>query len=122
MSVDRKAMAQEYKQTPRPAGIYRVRNTATGRCLLGASPNLPGIINRHRFTLNDGSHRDRELPSDWNALGESAFEFDVLDELELPDDPAYDPADDLTVLLQMWTAKLVAAGVELYPTTARAHS
>jgi hypothetical protein len=113
-------MAQEYKQTPRPAGIYCVRNTATGRCLLGASPNLPGIINRHRFTLTDGSHRDKELQADWNALGEDSFEFDVLDELELPDDPAYDSADDLKVLLQMWIDKLTAAGVELYPTTARA--
>lgn len=112
-------MAQEYKQTPRPAGIYRVRNTVTGRCLLGASPNLPGIINRHRFTLTDGSHRDRELQADWNALGEGAFEFEVLDELELPEDPAHDSAEDLKVLLQMWVEKLTAAGVGLYPESRR---
>lgn len=114
MRRDRRSLIREYKDTPRPAGVYRVHNTKNGRSLVGSSANLPGILNRHRFALENGSHLDKELQADWNKLGEAAFEFEVLDELDLHDDPGFDPTDDLSVLRRMWTEKLVASGVRLY--------
>ncbi len=114
VSVDRKALTREYKQTPRPAGIFAVRNTASGRVLIGTTADLPGMLNRQRFQLEMGSHADRELQADWNSLGGDAFAFEALDELELPEDPAFDPADDLKALHALWAEKLTAEGVELY--------
>lgn len=114
--IDRKERTREYKETPRPAGIYRVRNTATGRSLIGATPDLPGMLNRQRFQLEMGSHPDGELQADWNGSGADAFEFEVLDELEPREgEPAGDTAGDLRALKEMWLEKLRAAGEPLYP-------
>ncbi|MFN8177786.1 MAG: GIY-YIG nuclease family protein [bacterium] len=112
--IDRKARTREYKETPRPAGLYRVRNTATGKSLLGTSTDLPGMLNRQRFQLEHGSHPDRELQSDWNEQGPAAFSFEVLDRLDPKDEPAYDPAEDLRALKEMWLEKLTASGEPLY--------
>jgi len=112
--INRKARIREYKETSQPAGIYRVRNTTTGKSLVGATVNLPGMLNRQRFQLEHGSHLDRELQRDWDELGPDAFEFEALDRLEPRDEPAYDPTEDLRVLKEMWLEKLTASGEPLY--------
>ncbi len=112
--IDRKARIREYKETLPPAGVYRVRNTATGKSLVGSTPNRPGVLNRHRFQLERGSHPSSELQSDWNALGPDAFEFEVLDQLKPSDKPDYNPAEDLRVLKELWLEKLKASGELLY--------
>jgi len=111
---DRKDRIREYKETTLPAGIFQVRNTARGRSLVGSSVNLPGMLNRQRFQLENGSHPDAELQADWKELGPSAFEFEVLDRLEPGDDPARDPTEDLGVLKAMWIERLTASGETLY--------
>jgi hypothetical protein len=117
--MDRKRLIREYKETPRPAGVYRVRNNANGKSLLGSSPDLLGILNRQRFQLEMGSHPDRELQKDWNDFGPDTFEFETLDQLEPSDEPGYDPSEDLRVLKQMWLEKLTTLGVPLYPQSRR---
>jgi hypothetical protein len=112
--IDRKARIREYKETPRPAGVYRVRNTATGKSLVGTTVNLPATLNRHRFQLENGSHPDTELQRDWNELGSDAFEFEALDRLKPQAAPAYDPTEDRRVLKEMWIEKLTASGEPLY--------
>ena len=112
--IDRKARIREYKETLLPAGVFRVRNTATGKSLVGSSPNLPGTLNRHRFQLERGSHPSRELKADWNALGAGAFDFEVLDQLKPSDKPDDDPTEDLKVLKGLWLEKLKASGELLY--------
>ena len=115
--IDRKKLIREYKETPRPTGVYRVRNTVKGRALIGSSVNLPGILNRHRFQLENGSHMDHDLQRDWNELGSKAFEFEVLDMLTPKKELDYDPTEDLAVLLEMWTEKIAASGETLYGRT-----
>lgn len=117
--ADRKALVREVLETPRPAGIYGIRNTATGRILLGSSPNVPGILHRQRFQLENGSHPDRELQADWKELGPEAFAFETLDLLTPSDDSAYDPTNDLCVLKAMWLDNLAGTCVPLYPRSRR---
>jgi hypothetical protein len=112
--IDRKALRRAYKETPRPAGIYGVRNTVSGKSLVGSTANLPGMLNRQRFELEQGVHPDKELQNDWNTLGVGAFEFETLDRLEPKTEPAYDLAEDLCALKEMWIEQLTAAGVPLY--------
>lgn len=112
--IDQKSRIREYKENPPVAGIYRIRNTVTGRSLVGSAVNLPGRLNRHRFQLKAGSHPEKELQADWNEQGEGAFEFAVLDRLEPRDDADYDPNEDLDVLRQMWIERLEASGESLY--------
>lgn len=104
--MDRKTLIREYKESRRPMGVYRVWNTVNDRSLVGASLDLPAILNRHRAQLGLNSHRNGALQKDWNELGPDAFEFQVLDTLTAPDRRDYDPSDDLRVLEQLWLEKL----------------
>jgi hypothetical protein len=115
--MDRKEAIRKYKETPRPAGVYRIHNAAQGKSLIGTSLNLPGALNRERFQLENGSHPDRELQKDWKELGPDAFALEILDQLEPKQEASSDVTDDLQTLLQMWIDKLVESGEQLYPMT-----
>jgi hypothetical protein len=117
--MDRKALVRAYLETPRPAGVYRIRNTASGRSLLGVSSDIPSVLRRQQFQLEHGSHPDKELQADWNALGPEMFAFETLDLLKISDDPEVDPAEDLRALKALWVAELTAAGTPLYPRSLR---
>ena len=112
--MDKKALTREYKESPRPAGVYQIRNTANGRVLVGASVNLPAILNRHRAELRAGGHRNRELQKEWAEFGAEAFEFEVLDTLAPPERADYDPAADLRALEELWLDKLSPFGERGY--------
>ncbi len=99
-------MVRRYKETPRPAGVYRVLHKPSGRMLLGSSPDAPAMLNRIRTQLRLHAHGNRRLQSDWDADGPEAFDFEVLDLLPPPDSPGYDPAEDLGLLLKLWEEKL----------------
>jgi hypothetical protein len=113
-SSERREAARRYKESRRPMGIYQVRNTVSGRVLIGTSVDLPSMLNRQQAQLRLGAHRNRDLQQDWNALGAGAFTFDVLDTLEPPDEPGYDPAEDLRVLEQLWLDRLTPFGERGY--------
>lgn len=104
--MDHKELIRKYKETPRPAGVYRVVHRPSGRTLLGSSPDAPAMLNRIRAQLGMRSHPNKQLQSDWDTDGEGAFEFDVLDLLAAPDDPGQDMSDDLQTLLELWQDKL----------------
>jgi hypothetical protein len=105
--MDRRAAIRAYKESRRPMGVYRIRNTATGRSVIGRSTDLPSRFNRDRAQLRFGMHPDRTLQREWNALGPDSFAFEILDTLEPPsDDPAYDPTEDLKVLEALWRERL----------------
>src|SRR5438270_259824 len=104
--MDRKSVSREYKETPRPMGVYRVRNKVNGKTLIGSSVNLPAILNRHRSELRMGGHRNRALQNDWNQFGADAFEFEELDHLQPSEQAGYDPANDLKELERLWLERL----------------
>jgi group I intron endonuclease len=112
--MDRKARIRAYKETPRPMGVYRVRNTANGKGLVGSSTDLPARLNRHRAQLSMGAHANRALQKDWNELGPEVFEFEILDTLKPRETAGYDPSDDLRVLEEMWLDKLSPFGERGY--------
>jgi hypothetical protein len=112
--MDRKARIRQYKEAKRPMGVYRVRNTTSGKCLIGATVDLPAMLNRQRFQLESRLHSNRALQQDWNRLGPGAFEFETLDTLEPPDEPGYDPSEDLRMLVAMWLEKLALSSDALY--------
>ncbi len=106
--MDRKDLVRRYKETPRPAGIYRVVHRPSGRTVLGASPDAPAMLNRIRAQLTLNSHPNRQMQSDWDADGQDGFTFDVLDLLDQSDRPAEDVSGDLQTLLELWHEKLRA--------------
>lgn len=100
--MDKRALKREYKESQRPMGVFRVRNTASGRSFIGTSVDLTAMLNRQRSQLKMGGHPNREMQTDYNEVGEAAFEFEILDELTPPDSPTYDPKSDLRALEEMW--------------------
>lgn len=112
--MDRKSLTREYKETARPAGVFRVHNIAAAKSYVGSTVDLPGMLNRQRFQLESGGHPSRELQRAWAEQGPDDFEIEVLDTLELPEEPGYDPAEDLSALLDLWRDKITASGEALY--------
>jgi hypothetical protein len=113
--MDRKALIRQYKETPRTAGVFRVRNLVHDRSLIGVSKDVPSALNRERAQLRTGTHMNRPLQADWNALGAEAFAFEILDTLKPPvDKPDWNPDEDLPLLEQMWLDKLEPFGERGY--------
>ncbi|MDH3404448.1 MAG: GIY-YIG nuclease family protein [Acidobacteriota bacterium] len=110
----RKELIRQYKESPRPMGVYRVRNTLDERSLVGSSLDVQAMLNRHRAQLRMSSHRNARLQGDWDARGAEAFVFEVLDLLPPREEPDYDPADDLAVLEQLWLERLTPYGERGY--------
>ncbi len=108
--MDKSKAKREYKQAKRPMGVYRIRNTKRGKSYVGYSIDLQAILNRQKAELKFGSHRNAELLDEWKLLGESAFYFEVLDELEQDDKSNADPAQELCILCEMWISKIEKAG------------
>lgn len=112
----RKEWIELYKQARKAAGVYCVRNDATGRLLLGSSVNLHGPLNRHRSELRYGSHRCAALQADWDRLGEEAFTFEILD--RVPDAlEGLERDDALRQLEQKWLAACPPGGGTSYNTS-----
>ena len=101
--MDRKReLLRQYKDTAPKAGVYLITNRLTGRVFVGASMNLHGAMNRHRFELERGNHRNQALLSDWIHAGSAAFTFEPIDILAHRDDPAFDPEAELAIMLTLW--------------------
>ena len=91
-------------------GVFLIKNKANGKVLIGSSVNLPAILNRHKAELKLGSHRNQVLLKEWREYGPEMFEFKELEILEPADNPAYNPAEDLRVLEELWMEKLSPFG------------
>jgi hypothetical protein len=99
-------LRRAYKETPRQAGIFQIKNVRTGRLLLGSSTNLHGPLNKHRFMLSIGKHDNQVLQKDWNQFGAEAFTFEILEVVKPSDNPLFNLDDELTLLEQIWIEKL----------------
>lgn len=99
-------------------GVFQIRNLVNGKVFIGSGKNLPGKINSHRFQLEAGSHRNKELQGDFIRYGKEEFAFDVLDYLEPAKEHSrelsYDYTDDLEALENLWREKLMQSGRGIY--------
>ena len=85
--VSRKEAVRQFKEQKPLLGAYAVRCSATGRAWVGVSRNLSAARNRCWFMLRSGLHQDKTLQADWNAHGESMFEYEILDGTDEKVDP-----------------------------------
>lgn len=108
--MDKKEAIRQYKQTPRPTGLYRLQNKANGKILVESSKNLPGSINGCLFQLRMGTHMNKALQQDFNEFGEAQFEATILEQLKPEEDLAYDYTEDLKILKAIWLEKLQPFG------------
>lgn len=110
--MNKKELLQNYKLTPRPMGIFQIRNLTNEKVFIGKSENLDGIFNRINFQLNANGHNQKELQADWNELGADKFAFEVLEELEFREN--LDIKKELEFLEDLWLEKLQPFGENGY--------
>ena len=114
MNQNIKRLKQAYKTTKKPMGVFLIRNTVSDKIFLASGMDLRGIINRHKFQLSVGSHQNRSLQHDWNELGSTRFEFEILDQMEPTGEASFDSRRELTFMEQMWLEKLKPFGERGY--------
>lgn len=64
--------------------------------------------------LKIGSHTNKELQNDWNELGSDKFIFEILEVVNIKDDPNFNLKDELTLLEQIWLEELQPVGERGY--------
>ncbi|ADY54807.1 hypothetical protein Sgly_0441 [Syntrophobotulus glycolicus DSM 8271] len=99
-------LKQEYKQTPQPMGIFRLRNLVNHKILVGSSTSLDKKFNGLQMSLDSGVYPSKDLIRDWTEYGRESFVFEILDELEPRDVPDYQVKADLKALEELWLEKL----------------
>ena len=115
----RKELKQAYKNAPKTAGVFQIRNTVTGKVFFGSSKNLHGVFEKNRMQLSSGSHLNSPLQTDWKRDGPDVFVFEILETLPVNDDPVYDYSTDLEILEYMWMEKLEPFTDNVYNTSRR---
>jgi group I intron endonuclease len=106
----RKDLIRQYKETPRSAGVFWIKNLANGKVYLGSSRNLHGPLNKHRFMLSTGAHDNRKLQQDFDRFGPGSFAFEILEVVEVKDSPDFSVDDELTLLEEIWLERLEPFG------------
>jgi hypothetical protein len=108
--TNNKTLKRQYLETKTRAGVYAIRNQITGRALVAGSSNAQGTLNRHHFELRYGQHRNARLAQDWVEHGETNFHFEVLDIVKASEDPAFNAAQELEMLVSLWRQEIPCAG------------
>jgi group I intron endonuclease len=65
------------------SGIYQIKNTISRKCYIGSAGKLSRRWIEHRASLNKNQHHSRHLQRAWHKYGESAFEFIILELVEI---------------------------------------
>lgn len=109
IAVRKRELLRHYKDNPPGAGVFALRCAASGFVYLNAAMNLQGALNRARFQLRLGGHRNLRLQQQWQQHGEAAFSFEVVDVLERREGATEAQLrDDLNALLELWREELGA--------------
>ena len=106
MNTAHRLLTRQYKERKPPMGVYVIRNLVLQHVFVGASLDVDGAMNRHRFELKLGGHRNRALAREWARHGADSFAFEVIDRLQPRDEPGYDCKRELAALLTLWTEEL----------------
>jgi hypothetical protein len=114
MKEDKKQLKKTYQQSPRPMGVFLIRNNLSDRVFLATGLNLHGTINRHKFQLQSGTHANKSLQGDWNQFGGNNFAFEIVDELMPSEDVELDYRKELSFLEDLWLEKLQPFGERGY--------
>jgi hypothetical protein len=102
----RALLRHEYEERTKQAGVFRVRNTANGRILLGSGLDLRAPLNRVAFELDTAMSPNAPLKRDLEIFGRDSFVIEVVETLAPSDEPDFDPKRELEILEQKHLAQL----------------
>ena len=108
--LDRKQAIRDFKAFKPACGIYALRCPAAGKVWVELSRNLQAAQTGLFFGLRLGGHINKALQTEWNAHGEAAFEFEVVEMLD-SEIPGVAVPGELKALKKRWLAELGAASI-----------
>jgi group I intron endonuclease len=91
---------------PQFAGVYRIRNRATGEVYIGCTIDVYQRIKAHVGKLNAGRHENFRLREAWATVGRSGFSFSILEIVS--------GAEMLESREQYWLDRALAQGAGIY--------
>jgi hypothetical protein len=106
MKEEKKHLKKNYRQSPRPMGVFLIRNNLSDKVFLDSGLDLHGTINRHKFQLKNGIHPNKSLQADWNLFGSNSFAFEIVDELTPRQSAEVDYRAEVAFLEKLWLEKL----------------
>ncbi len=65
------------RRTKGNCGMYEIKNTETNKRYIGVSINIPRRRKQHFSALNQGTHQNSKLQSEWDKYGRERFTFEV---------------------------------------------
>ena len=80
--MDKREARKACKSRVTPKGIFAVRCKTSGEVWVGASDHLDTAQNGMWFQLRGGLHRNPQLQAAWNAHGEAACQYEVLEKFD----------------------------------------
>lgn len=104
----RREAVRAFKERKVGAGVFAVRCRPTGEAWVSASRNLEGQRTSLWFQLKMKGCYTKSLQAAWNAHGEAAFEFEVLQRVEDEQLTPAGLADELKRLDADWRERLGA--------------
>jgi len=105
--------------TPAPrtdAGVYAIRNRATGRVYVSGDLDVQVVLDYDRAALNSRQHRNAALQADWDWYGEKDFSFEVVAKIEAQADRNH---GKLLQLVEFWRDQLHSYGANGYNSRAK---
>jgi hypothetical protein len=84
----RKELREQARQIAPEAGVYAIRNIATGRMLIASSRNLKNVANRIEFakSTNATTFFDHRISNDVKTYGIQSFTFEPLETISVKQD------------------------------------
>lgn len=105
----KKELLAQFRELRREGGAYCIRCLKNGRVFVAATSNFR-TMNGRRFDLGNGTHPNAALQADWNAYGEEAFVFEILERLEERDESPTARKWALDEMERKWIEKLQPFG------------
>lgn len=97
----KKELKQQAKELSPTAGILMVTNTVNGKYFIDSTANIKRL-NGLKFELKMGSLLNKQLVGDWNAYGEDAFTFEVLESIKTEGKSPYQVKTEVAEAKDKW--------------------
>ena len=102
----KKELKQQYQEIEIVGGVYQIKNNINGKLFVEKTRNIK-TINGVKFTLNNNTHKNKKLQSDWSKYGKDAFSIDILEVLKKDEEnPYYNEKEALKEMEQKWLDQL----------------
>lgn len=105
--TDKRKLREQYNARKITGGVFVIKNSKTGKMLLQWAADLQGSRNRFEFSKKTGSCVNLILQREWNIYGADAFDFEILNQLDMKDEQTQNEfTEEIKLLETMWRERL----------------